>query len=265
MAKAPSPRDTDQGKLAPEQSSSGIRWPRLLQTWPRRLGALLLPPLVGWAVAYFVPGIWSRLTGQEPLDVAVVTDLTTFESKVTYAGGFVIPRAPSELDDPRSTDLPQLYSWAHSLGGVDAYNTLIRIVVRGRSSSPVVLQGLQADVVDGKPPTQGTLVQYRPAAGGLPVRRLGIDLDSTPPTVQVIGGRGFPLWVSNGEIEVLDVLATTSKHRLWEATLHYTAGGESGSITIDNDGEPFETTVPANTDETFNCFEASPCRLTSAA
>jgi hypothetical protein len=266
MAEAPGPGNSDQSGRDQERSPSrGLRWPKLLRTWPRRLGALLLPPLVGWAVAYFVPGIWSGLTGKEPLEVGVLTDLTTFQSKLVHTGGFVIPKPSSQLDDPRSTDLPELFAWAHSQGGVDAYKTLIRIVVRGSSSSPVVLQSLQVKVLDRKLPTRGTLVLFRPVAGGLPVRHVSVDLDQDPPAVQVTGGRGFPLWVSDGEVEVFDVIAATSKcHCLWEATLHYTAGGESGSITIDKDGEPFETTIPAQANEPYYCLEARMCRLTPA-
>jgi hypothetical protein len=263
MAEPAGPQDQEQGEVGPEGSTPRtIRWPRLLRTWPRRLGALLVPPLVGWAAAYFLPGIWSDVTGQDPLEVTVLTDLTTFESKVGYAGAFTMPKPLSELDDPRSVDLPQLHAWAHARGGVDAYHTLIRIVVRGRSSTPVVLQALQVDVVARMPPSGRTLVQFRPPLGEIPVRHINVDLDKSPPTVRFDDGGGFPLWVSSGEAEVLDVLATTSTCDCqWTATLHFTAEGESSSITIDDEGEPFETTVPEKGHETAYCVELDVCTL----
>jgi hypothetical protein len=84
------PAEADLGGPNPSET----RWPRLLRTWPRRVGALLVPPLLASAVAYFVPGIWSDLTGGEPVEVAVLTDLTSFESKVIHTGGVRDAEAP---------------------------------------------------------------------------------------------------------------------------------------------------------------------------
>jgi hypothetical protein len=233
----------------------------MLQTWPRRLGALLVPPVLAWAVAYFIPGIWSSLTGEEPIEVSVLTDLTTFESKVIHSGGFVMPKPLSELGDPGSTTLAGLHGWAHSRGGVDAYHTLIRLVIRGRTSTPVVLHALQVDV-SREPPSGRTLVQFQPSLGGIPVRRLKVDLDTRPPGVQFQEGQGFPLRVSSGELEVIDVLASTTSCRCsWTATLHFTAEGESNSVTIDNNGQPFVTTVPEKGHEASSCMEGIACRL----
>jgi hypothetical protein len=173
-----------------------------------------------------------------------------------------MPKPLSELGDPGSTNLAQLHRWAHSRGGIDAYWTLIRLVVQGRSSTPVVLQALQVEVVSGEPPSGRTLVKFQPVAGGIPVRTLNVELDRTPPTVQFEEGPGFPLRVSSGELEVIDLLAHTASCTCrWVATLHFTADGESDSVTIDDHGQPFETRVPKNGYEVGFCNEGVPCRF----
>lgn len=148
-------------------------------------------------------------------------------------------------------------------GGVDAISTLLRVVVQGRTPSPVVLHGLRVTVVSRNQPIDGIYVTFQPDLGGIPVRLAIIDLDTQPPTLSFEDGlkgneERFPLQVSQEEVEVFDILAVSSDcDCAWYLSLDFESGGKQGSITIDDHGHPFRTVVPGGIPDSdrFQCFE----------
>jgi hypothetical protein len=218
----------------------------------RAVAAVLAGAILGWAVTYFAPGIFSwvkGVSGQSPIRVRVDNPQVGYLRNAAYLPpGFVIPRPINELDaPPESYRLEDRYKWAYTRGGVDANTTEYDIVVQGRSASPVIIEGVRVNVLSRRPPVQG--VHIRDQGGDLvDVRALSIDLDKDPPELSLQDGYegkkwNFPLQVSETEIEYIHVFAGTEKYDVeWTVSLDYSANDKRYSMIIDNGGKPFRTT-----------------------
>ena len=237
----------------PSQSSLPLR---ALKTWPGKLATALLSLLLGWAVSHFAPGVWNSITGalgKSPLEVRVVTDPDKIESARSNPREYLVQHPISEVGPPPSGGDPDgRYEWAHSMNGADAWESYAELIVRGRSADPVVLLGIDINVVSRRPPLRGTLLSYDGLGAGIDVRKIHVDLDSDEPRTFHFNEdlkeiETFPLRVSDTELEVIDlVVSTGSCDCRWTAELQYEVAGKEGSMLIDKDGEPFRTTAPAD-------------------
>ncbi|MGH2698468.1 MAG: hypothetical protein ACRDJL_04620 [Actinomycetota bacterium] len=228
-----------------------------------KAGVLALSGLIaGSAVSYFFPGVWRDIRAtfidDKPVEVTLLNhpvSLRTQGAGAAYLPAFVVPGEADELTPPPGFEAhpEERFEWAKTLGGVDANFTQVKVVVRGTSSGPVILQDLRVNVVDRQPPLEGI---YVPPSGGdlVDVRWVNVALDESPPRIS--GGEGFipgegkwnfPLQVTESETEVFYIVAATeSCDCRWTAELFYLANGQEESITIDNDGRPFRTTARSN-------------------
>ena len=231
---------------------------RLFGTWPRRIGALAASGAVAWVVSQAMPALWHKTkerAGLEPgpLQVVLVRDPETIKTLDPIENYEFVVRRPISAVGPPPNGISERgrYRWAKSMAGVDAFSTVVRIVMRGRSDSPVILDNLQVDVVNSGPPLSGTFVTYFGQGAGQPVRYFEINLDRQPPTVkQLTKGKPttpFPYEVSKSEVEVFDIYAYALRHDVrWRLRLDYTSADKQGSMTFDDHGQPFETTAPAD-------------------
>jgi len=245
-----------------EGSSKGSLPLRALKTWPGKLATALLSLLLGWAVSYFAPGVWNSITGtlgKSPLEVRVITDADRIESARNNARQYLVHHPISEVGPPPSgVDPDGRYQWAHSMNGVDAWESYVELIIRGRSADPVVLLGIDINVVSRQPPLRGTLLSYDGLGAGIDVRKVHVDLDSDEPrtfhfTEDLKETEIFPLRVSDTELEVIDlVVSTGSCDCRWTAELHYEVGGKEGSIQVDSHGQPFRTAAPANGSQSYH-------------
>jgi len=229
---------------------------RALGTWPRRVGALAGSAVVGWVVSQSLPALWQNASEKvgiapAPLQVSVVRDpdlITTLDAVVNYM--FVVRSPIESVGAPPSGEFERgRYPWGKSLGGVDALYTPVRLVIRGRSDAPVILESLDVEVVRKGAPIRGTLVGYSGQGAGQPVRFFDVDLDRTPPSVSYLKNDTeevlFPFRVTRSDVEVFDIAAHTVRHDVrWRLRLHYAAADEQGTMTFDDRGRPFETTAP---------------------
>jgi hypothetical protein len=101
-------------------------------------------------VAQFAPALWeetSERTGIAPasLQVEVVMDPDLIETAAElYNPEFIVRRSIAEVGrPPNGEDEQGRYRWAKEMGGVDAFGTVLRLVIRGRSEAPVTLHGLE--------------------------------------------------------------------------------------------------------------------------
>jgi hypothetical protein len=235
---------------------------RALKTWPGKLTTALLSLLLGWAVSHFVPGVWSSITGalgKSPLEVRVVTVPDRIESARNSPREYLVPHPISDVGPPPSgADPGGRYEWAHSMNGVDAWGSHVELIIRGRSADPVVLLGVDVNVVSRKPPLRGTLLSYDGLGAGIDVRKVYVDLDSEEPRTfhfneDLKEVEIFPLQVSDTELEVIDlVVSTGSCDCRWTAELDYEVGGREGSIVVDRNGQPFRTVAPANGSRSYH-------------
>jgi hypothetical protein len=230
-------------------------WRSAVGTWPRKIVATLLGALLASGASYFLgadfwKGVEKKVgTAGPAVQITTVTDIDQFKSDVVHVPEFVVSRPISQVPAPPNGDSPEgRFSWARDMGGVDATESLIRVLVAGKDASPVVLQGLRVKVAERGPPLKGTLLSYFGLGAPQSVRYIQIDLSKDPPSWDYIGPRGapeehFPLRVTSSDTEVLDISAfDIHRDTKWYLELQYTADGEQRTARIDDGGQPFRTT-----------------------
>jgi len=250
------------GHTAPESAPPRAgRLRGLVSTWPRRIGALVGSSVLAWAIGTYVPKLLdegTKVAGLGPgvLAVDVVTDVDLIDdTKHPHNPEFVIAKPIEEIGPPPNGDDERgRYTWAHAQGGVDAWQSLVRFVVRGESGEPVILMGLRVEVVERGPPVAGTLVTYFGQGAPAAVRYFEIDLGEELPRAKFIGDDEqettlFPFRVSSSELEIFDVVARSLRDDVsWRLQLDYVAKGKQGTTTIDDGGKPFRTTARHDVD-----------------
>lgn len=222
------------------------------------LGTIGLQWAVPKALDMVSSGISERVRSNKPVDVAIASGAVTFQRFSSVPRAYVIPNPIDEIPPPQSVEQAYDPAWKYALGGVDANYTEVQIVVQGRGNSPVILQNLEVRVVERKEPLVGTLIQE---AGGdlIDVRYINVDLDPARPTLKLgsgpIEGEGawsFPLSVSGTASEVIHIFASTESCSCsWVAELFYVYRAQAGSVIIDNNGVPFETTSADNVTSSY--------------
>lgn len=133
-------------------------------------------------------------------------------------GGEIVVKARRQ-----DTYAPYDPAWKYEMGAVDPWYTEVQIAVQGRDETPVILRGVDVDVVERREPLRGVLI---PEPGGdlVDVRYITVDLNPARPKLRL----GSCYLQGEGE----------------RTFLSYTYRGETGSIEINNGGEPFRTTSP---------------------
>lgn len=135
--------------------------------------------------------------------------------------------------------------WVRSHGGIDGRRTLVRVIVQGVAPTPVLISGLAVRKQLVGPPLRGTPVFCAGAQGEVQIRTISVDLDTTPATVLYdFGRRTFGFTLGQGQTEVLDIDAATSRSRIrWTMALQLVVAGRREEVPVSDDGRPFETTA----------------------
>ncbi|MFN2507059.1 MAG: toll/interleukin-1 receptor domain-containing protein, partial [Acidimicrobiales bacterium] len=195
-------------------------------------------------------------TPTTPLLVDVRTNIDDFDySGTAHVPEFLTTRPINEVGPPPNVRLERgadgnqkgRWAWARQLGAVDATETLIRVTIQGRDDAPVILQGVEAVVVDRKPPPAGANLSYTGLGSAVTPDTLFIDLDGNPPAVTYVDEtlqeqRSFTFSVSRTDVQVLNILAGTGECDCsWVVKLKYTFAGRPGELTLDDGGKPFRT------------------------
>lgn len=167
---------------------------------------------------------------------------------------FLIPRPIHEIPPPPSADRgpSKRYDWARPLGGVDGGTTQVGIAVEGRSSSPIVLLGLEINVLKRRSPMTGSAVSRGGVGDYLQIRHIAVDLDRRPPSLLLEDSRheaqsstwSFPLQLNMDAVEYIEIDASTDDYDVtWTATLRYIGNGKAKSLELDDNGRPFRTSA----------------------
>lgn len=251
---------------APPRTASGGS--RASRAWSAVVAAVLAAAVA----AYLEPEFWTetlpRAVGIHvtPLEIVVETDRDLIGGP-DMSPAFVFDRPLEEISSPpQGSYLGQgRYRWAHGQDAVDADETLIKVVVTGKSDERVQLVRLEVRVVSRRRPLQGTYIAYGPIGGFVVQRHIKADLDARPAPALSISDPGatephempideaFPRWVSRDEQETLLIRGSTFNCDCeWEARLAYlTPDGQRGWVTIRDDGRPFRTTSTADLDNHY--------------
>lgn len=233
--------------------------------------------LASWAVAYFVPGIWRSITDPPPVAVHVdpdppvrlpsatepseslpgvssEPDPRVFEQGEPDWTGYtyIIPRPIEEVGPPPRGECRDRRSWAHSLGGADAFFTRIQVTLEGRSPGEVLIDDMRVRVLKRKSPLDGAWIQCPVGGADVSVRGVFINLDTEPPEAgftesvydQPEVESSYAVKLSEREIETFYIEARANEcYCEWVLDFRLVVGGERQIVTIDDGGEPFRTSA----------------------
>lgn len=176
------------------------------------------------------------------------------QEKVPFT--WVVTHAPADCPyyvvDGSRDDIPKLPSnaeklarWTSQVDAIPAHPVALRLTLQGTSDTVVVLDSLAAKVV-GTPDVDGDLysVGVCPIPELAPVRIFEGELNPTASTIPLSASRAsdFPYRISLTEPEVFRILVDPGRCTCdWTLQVGWTSGGESGTVTIDDEGEPFRS------------------------
>lgn len=167
-------------------------------------------------------------------------------------------------DDPASVPPPpdpeDTRGWARALGGVDGGHMKIELTVQGRSEEAVVLQGMNVRVLNRSAPLKQSAFSIADGCGsGIEPQSFDVALDNSRPTVTPVAGqqgdktvppKNFPFRVSSNDVEVFDLNVHVEGHDVrWYLELQWSSGGQTGTMRIDDGGNPFRTSSIAGRPE----------------
>ncbi|MFJ8863328.1 helix-turn-helix domain-containing protein [Streptomyces sp. NPDC102451] len=143
-------------------------------------------------------------------------------------------------------------SWARALGGVDGGDMKLELTLQGTSGEAVVLNALHVRVLGRNAALPWNAYSMgNGCGGGITPQTFDIDLDDSRPRSKPVAGedagvvvpaKDFPYRVSSTDVEVFHIDAHVEGHDVtWYLELEWTSGGRSGTLRIDDGGEPFRT------------------------
>lgn len=153
---------------------------------------------------------------------------------------------------PPPTDPQESRGWAKALGGVDGGDMMLELTLQGASREAVVLKGLHVRVVSREPALAwGAYSMGEGCGSGITPQSFDIDLDDGQPHTQPVAGqdggavvpaKDFPYRVSSTDVEVFNLDAHVEGHDVtWYLELEWSSGDRSGTLRVDDNGEPFRT------------------------
>lgn len=194
------------------------------------------------------------LNGREAALVAEVLHPGDYQAETFYSPMYIVDSVPPEKAPVELLGLRdgEFYAWQRERGGTIGQEQTFRVVLRGRDTEPTIINGITASVIDRGDPASGWFT-HRRGCGDVPVREALIDLDRDPPTITFSNvdpeapadtRLTFTKQVTSEDVEVIDVVAKTTESLVhWRLEVLYIAGGERGTLIIDDDGEPFEVSA----------------------
>uniref|UniRef100_A0AAU2VUE3 Helix-turn-helix domain-containing protein n=1 Tax=Streptomyces sp. NBC_00008 TaxID=2903610 RepID=A0AAU2VUE3_9ACTN len=150
--------------------------------------------------------------------------------------------------------------WARALGGVDGGQMRLELTVQGTSEQAVVLKDLNVRVLNRSAPLKRSAFSMGEGCGsGIEPQSFDVGLDNSRPTLTPVAGqqgdkkvpaKDFPFRVSSNDVEVFDLDAHVEGHDVtWYLELEWSSGGQTGTLRIDDGGQPFRTSSIAGRPE----------------
>jgi hypothetical protein len=180
-------------------------------------------------------------------------------------GSWIVAKPPQDVSPPPSNS-GGWETWVSQNNAIDASYfgtptqgggaTNLDVTIQGRTSTPVILTGIQfivvhrqSGVIQGGAITNG-------CAGAMEARYIEVDLDSNPakivaslpdpfppPSNEPWEGTPvrFPYYVTDTNGEVFKIIAYTGSDSTWYAKLFWSVDGRNGESLIEDNGKPFQT------------------------
>ncbi|NUK64294.1 helix-turn-helix domain-containing protein [Streptomyces lunaelactis] len=163
---------------------------------------------------------------------------------------YLVNRGPAHVPPPPAE--ADAEPWARSVGAVHGADTGVRITVQGKSDKAVVLEAMHVRVTARRAPPKHNAFRMTLGCGGaLTPRLFDVDLDKPRPIARSMAGNdagepipavSFPYKVSATDPETLLVTGRTVGCDCdWYLELEWSSGDRSGTVRIDDSGQPFRT------------------------
>ncbi|NJQ15536.1 helix-turn-helix domain-containing protein [Streptomyces bohaiensis] len=217
----------------------------------RRVGSPALAVAVaGVAVAVGLAGWWS-VAGGAPAEDAESAPFSVRVRPFAYEHPcdqrLLVDRPPEVVAPP--PEAGDVTAWVRDHAGVPADEQRIGLTLQGTGEETVVVEAVHVRVVERSAPLTWDEYQLnRHGCGGsVQPRPFTVDLDNGNPVLDPGEGEGgLPLTVDESDPEVLYLTARTSAHHVaWELSLEWSSGGRSGTVRVDDGGDPFRTSGAA--------------------
>lgn len=228
-------------------------WWRRTRTW---LGVAVVGPLlVAW------------LTDAPAAVRDAVFPPSVVSASISFPGAgcatFVVPQPPDQFVRDPAPSSQDLATWAFERGGAlaNGYDNTsgsgdVMLTVAGQGVRPVTITDLTFIVENRGESLAGSTISYE--CGGPGVARYAVvDLDASPPRIEESSAEEveypgdvattplrFPYEVTNEDTENLLLVAHTEGYVEWRVQVGWSNGEATGRLVLDNNGEPFRTTAP---------------------
>ncbi|MEU1086697.1 helix-turn-helix transcriptional regulator [Streptomyces sp. NPDC005892] len=183
-------------------------------------------------------------------EVPLRATITSYNWESPCGQYYLLSDGPNDVPQPPP---PQdSHHWAKALGGVDGGSQLLELSLQGSSSEAVVISALHVRVVSRKAPLTWNAYSMGEGCGSaITPRSFDIDLDDSQPRTRPVAGKqgdavvpaqDFPFRTSATDVQVFDLDAHVEGHDVsWYLELDWTSGDRSGTLRVDDQGEPFRT------------------------
>lgn len=210
------------------------------------LASIAATAVIGWAVAYYAPGIVSHNTEGPALLTDVQDDPFAIDTFSNLPIQMMLPvnAVSYKTGNPPPNWCSGFHEWGRHLNGADVNATHVRLIVQGSTDKAVIITGIGAQVLKHQS-VSGVYVRC-PTAGEAQIRTLNMNLDSPAPSAVYLvkGSRNpFGFTLSKGETEVFDLTAVTHSAEMleWNLVLHLTVDGQDQTIEVQDRGASFRT------------------------
>jgi hypothetical protein len=237
--------------MNPETSPrSSKRWRRYAVVAVGAVSALGIFSAIGTNVVDKVfPSFWERVTGADSLQVYVA-------DAVGANDGFAVATWSSHGLNLRSHHIDgceSLLEAAEEVGAVRVGRSYKNLVIEGGTDRDVTIVNLRAEILDRKAPMRGAQMHCQ-SAGGIGGIGISFDFDEPEPVARRVSEdaddgtpyfqNGDVIGLKRGEVQPIQITASaTQNYVAWNLVADLVVDGDSETITIDEDGEPFRLTA----------------------
>ncbi|WP_405733452.1 helix-turn-helix domain-containing protein [Streptomyces sp. NBC_00028] len=190
-----------------------------------------------------VPSVSSGADSATGTPVTVSVAPYSWESPC--AQRYLIDKPPGEVPPPPIEQ--DAAAWVAATGAVSSGEQYVTLTVQGTGAETVVVKDLTVHMAGKRSPVAwNDYAMGYPGVGcggNVPTRSFTVALDATrPAVVPESGHRDFPFKVSESDPEVYYIRADASAYDVsWYLELDWSSGSRSGTLRIDDGGEPFRT------------------------
>lgn len=154
-------------------------------------------------------------------------------------------------------DWDALHKVMYDAGAFDPHYTILKLIVEGRRSTPILITGMRALIKARTPPSTDLIAIGSGGESGASVGKVGFNLDEADPAARIVpaGATGtvplgppyfgdFTVSLADREQFVFQIIANTGESDIqWTIELSIQVDGQDRRFEIDNNGRPFRTSV----------------------